>query len=95
MIASRDLLDELVVVRHDNLAGVVLTMSDRHPAITGSLSTPSGQAASGYFVVAFPADRGRWRSPSRRIVSTRPATSGAFELQDLPPGEYRLAYFTI
>ena len=93
-LASRDLLDELVVIRSDSLAGVTLTMSDRRPSVSGTLSTPTGRPASGFFVVAFPADRAAWRWPSRRIISTRPATSGAFELPDLPPGEYRLAVLT-
>ena len=93
-LASRDLLDELVVVRAESLAGVTLTLSDRRPSVSGTLSTTTGRPASGYFVVAFPADRAAWRSPSRRIISTRPATSGAFELTDLPPGEYRVAVLT-
>ena len=93
-LASRDLLDELVIVRGDSLAGVTLTMSDRRPSVSGTLSTPTGHPASGYFVVAVPADRAAWRWPSRRLVSTRPATNGLFELTDLPPGEYRLAVLT-
>ena len=92
--ASRDLLDELIQVRSDSITGVSVTLSDRRPAITGTLSTPAGRPASGYFVVAFPAERTSWRWPSRRIVSTRPATNGVFELQDLAPGEYRLVVLT-
>ena len=69
-------------------------MSDRRTAVSGTLSTPAGRPAAGYFVVAFPADRAQWRWPSRRVVSTRPATNGAFELTDLAPGEYRLAVLT-
>jgi hypothetical protein len=90
---SRDLLDDLITVR-TNVAGIMLRMSDRIPAITGSLSTPAGRPASGYFVVAFPADRSRWRWPSRAIAFTRPATNGAFALEGLPPGEYRVAVLT-
>jgi hypothetical protein len=93
-LASRDLLDELVIVRGDSLTGVTLTMSDKRPSVSGTLSTPAGRPASGYFLVAFPADRAAWRWPSRRIMSTRPATSGAFEFTDLPPGEYRVAVLT-
>jgi hypothetical protein len=93
-LASRDLLDELVIVRADSLAGITLTMSDRPPSVSGTLSTPAGRPASGYFVVAFPADRAAWQWPSRRIIFTRPATSGTFEFTDLPPGEYRLAVLT-
>lgn len=91
---ARDLLDDLVTIRAESLSGVVVRMTDRPPAIAGTLTTPAGRPASGFFVVAFPADRTLWRSPSRRVASTRPATNGAFMLEGLPPGEYRLAVLT-
>jgi hypothetical protein len=91
---SRDLLDDLVVVRTESMNGVMLAMIDRPASIGGALSTPAGDPAPGYFVVAFPADRKLWIWPSRRIVSARPATNGSFEFQQLPPGDYRLAVVT-
>lgn len=93
-VGTTDLLDELVVVRTDIVTGLTILISPRRPAIAGTLSTPAGRPASGYFVVAFPTDRALWRWPSRRIQTTRPATNGGFELMDLPPGEYRIAVLT-
>jgi hypothetical protein len=93
-LQGRDLLDDLVMVRGESLSGVVVRMTEKAPAITGTLTTPAGRPASGYFVVALPADRSQWRWPSRRIASTRPATNGAFALEGLPPGQYRVAVLT-
>ena len=88
-LASRDLLDEVLIVRTDDLSGVTVTMSDRRSGIQGALSTPAGTPASGYFVLAFPSAATLRRAPSRRVASTRPATNGNFDV-DLPPGEYIL-----
>jgi hypothetical protein len=89
-----DVLDGGLQLGTADLADVVLTLSDRHTAIDGSLSNTTGRPAPDYFMVAFATDRAMWRTPSRRVVSTRPSTSGAFEIKDLPPGTYYLAALT-
>ena len=91
---SRDLLDELVTVRAASMAGVVVRMNDKPSGIAGTLTTPAGRPASGYFVVAFPEEGARRRWPSRAIVVARPATSGAFVLEGLPPGRYKVSVLT-
>src|SRR5262249_40356389 len=70
---------------------VVLTFTDRHTSLSGSLVTASGRPAIDYTVIAFTANRDWWRAPFRRVLTSRPATNGAFVLHDLPPGEYFLA----
>ena len=91
---ARDLLDELLTVRAGNLSGVVVRLNDKPSAIAGTLTTPAGRPASGYFVVAFPDERARRRWPSRAVVVTRPATNGAFALEGVPPGRYKVAVLT-
>lgn len=85
-----DTLDGVLTVRAEGVTDLALTMSDKHPSLGGTLSTAEG-AATEYFLVAFAADKSMWRAPSRRVRSTRPSTTGAFELADLPPGQYYLA----
>jgi hypothetical protein len=85
-----DILDRVLTVEANGLSDLALTMSDRHSSVGGTLTT-SGGPATDYFLVAFTADKTLWRAPSRRVRSTRPATSGAFEVADLPPGQYYLA----
>ena len=85
-----DVLDGTLTVGADGVPDLSLNMSDRHSSVGGTLTTAGGPATE-YFLVAFTSDRALWRAPSRRVRSTRPATSGAFDVSDLPPGEYFLA----
>jgi hypothetical protein len=90
--AGRDLLDTPITFTPGQTpSDIVVTLTDRHSAIFGSLSTPAGQPASDYSVLVFPADRGLWAPDSRRTRSARPATDGAFTFDDLPMGAYLLA----
>lgn len=88
--AGVDVLDGILTVDANGLSDLTMTMSDRHSSVGGTLTTAGGPATE-YFLVAFAADKAMWRAPSRRVRSTRPATSGAFEVADLPPGQYYLA----
>jgi hypothetical protein len=89
---DRDILDtQVTVTPGQNIERIVVTLTDRHTALSGTLTTPAGQPAAGYFVIVLPADRALWRPDARRIRSIRPATDGRFEFADLPPGPYVLA----
>jgi hypothetical protein len=90
MTNGADVLDGILTVDANGLSDLTLTMSDRRSSVGGTLTTAGGPATE-FFLVAFTADKTLWRAPSRRVRSTRPATSGAFEVADLPPGQYFLA----
>jgi hypothetical protein len=95
IVGGRDLLDEgLEAVPGETLTEAVLTVTDRHTRLFGTLQSAAGLPAPEYFVVVFPTDRALWREDSRRIRSTRPATDGAFGFDDLPAGEYLIAALT-
>jgi hypothetical protein len=92
IVGGRDVLDvPLEFEPGVNLSEATLTLTDKHSELSGTLQTGTGVPATEYFIVAFPADRTRWRAGSRRMVSTRPANDGRFVLTDLPGGEYVLA----
>jgi hypothetical protein len=92
---GRDLLDSPFTMKSgEDMAGVVLTFSDQHTELSGTLQSAGGVPTTDYFVIAFPADRALWRAGSRRVVSARPGTDGAFAVRDLPPGNYLLAAVT-
>jgi hypothetical protein len=93
ILDGRDLLDHPLRIEDSDLTNVVITFSDRHTEIAGTLETPDGQPAADYVVVAIPEDRALWSS-ARRVQSSRPATSGRFAFADLPPGEYVIAALT-
>jgi hypothetical protein len=95
MVGGRDVLDTpLEVAPGSTLPPAVLTFSDRHTALSGTLRTGAAQVAPSYFIVVFPADRSLWRAPSRRIKTTRAGTDGAFVVRDLPAGDYLIAALT-
>jgi uncharacterized protein (DUF2141 family) len=96
VVDGRDLMDLPLEVdgSSSDLAGLVVTFSDRHSGVEGTLTTASGQPASEFVVIAYPVDRSYWRPGARRVVATRPSSDGAFTLMDLPAGEYFLAALT-
>jgi uncharacterized protein (DUF2141 family) len=96
-VAGHDLLDDPLAIAPDSgadVTGVVLTFTDRHTEITGTLQTPAGAPATEYFIVVFTTERRWWRPDGRRLAFARPATDGQFVIRDLPPGEYYLAALT-
>jgi hypothetical protein len=90
---GRDILDvPLTLTTSDaETTNVVLTFTDRHTSLSGSLVTAGGRPAIDYTIIVFTTNRDWWRPPFRRVLTARPATDGAFLLHDLPPGEYFLA----
>jgi hypothetical protein len=92
IVGGRDVLDDaLEMGRSGDISGATLTLTDRHSELAGILQTPTGSAATDYFVVVLPVNREQWRPQSRRIRSTRPASDGRFAFADLPAGDYLLA----
>lgn len=95
MVRGRDLLDATLDVDvGTDVSGAVLTLTDRHTEIGGTLQSPAGLPAPEHFVIAFPVDRTLWSPASRRVRMTRPATDGSFAFADLPAGNYLLAALT-
>lgn len=95
VINGRDVLDTPIdIPQGGDVTGALLTFTDRHNALTGTLQSASGAPASEFFVVVFPADRALWQRNARRMQSTRPGTDGKFTIRDLPAGEYFIAALT-
>jgi hypothetical protein len=96
MLGDHDLLDRPLELGADafDVDDIVLTFSDRHSMLSGTLSTSEGLAATDYFVVVVTTDRTLWRPDARRIRHVRPASDGSFAFVDLPAGDYVLAALT-
>jgi hypothetical protein len=91
MAAGKDLRDSGIdVSAGQDIDDVVVTLTDKHASIQGNvLGTPGSVVA----VMVFPAERQQWtnygwRPP--RFRTTRAGPSGAFQLTQLPAGEYFL-----
>jgi hypothetical protein len=90
VIGGKDVLDSETELEQ-NITGAVVTLSNRHTTLRGTMLGVAGAPTTSYHIVVYPADQTLWHATSRRIVTTRPATDGTFSFRDLPPGEYRLA----
>jgi len=91
---DRDIRDAPLTFAEGSLEDVTIRLTTSITELTGRLMTESGIAATEYFIVAFPADRGLWHAASPRVQMLRPAVDGTFSTKDLPPGTYRLAVLT-
>lgn len=89
---ERDVLDGgIEVLPGRTVAGVEVVLSDRVPSIGGTAVDERGQPASDYTVVAIGEDPAAWFLPGgRHLKKARPNQEGAFLLQNLAPGQYRV-----
>ncbi len=91
VLGGRETLDTPVEISGSNdLAGAVLTFTDRQTSLTGSVQDAAGAPADNFTIIVFPSDSQYWTPLSRRIQSTRPSTDGRFGFTGLPAGAYRL-----
>lgn len=92
---ARDLLDApFELAPGEILSDVVVTFTDRPAELTGALQNSSGTPTADYFILVCSTDRTFWFPNSRRIVSVRPNSTGAYSIRNLPPGEYFLSALT-
>jgi hypothetical protein len=93
-IEGRDLLRSPVIVDGQDVSGIVITFADRPAAVSGVVSDTAGRADSSAGVLAFPLDYQSWLengSPPAVVRAIHAAQTGAYTIQDLPPGEYLIA----
>lgn len=92
VVEGQDTLDFPFEVKPgQNVGSATITFTDRRSELSGTLQSSSGQPATGYTLIVFPADQRYWTPQSRRIRTARPATDGQFLFGNLPPGDYKIA----
>jgi protocatechuate 3,4-dioxygenase beta subunit len=92
---TRDLLDapfELAV--GEILSDVLVTFTNQPSELAGTLQNSSGTPTSDFFILVYSTDAGFWFPNSRRVVSVRPNSAGAFNIRNLPPGNYFISAVT-
>jgi len=95
VVNGRDAMDFPLEIRPgEDVAGAMLTMSDRSTELSGSIQDATGKPTSDFTIIIFPTDSRFWTPMSRRIQATRPSTDGRFQFRDLPSGDYRLIAVT-
>ena len=86
-----DVLDRPFTVTDQDVAGIEVRLADQSGSLEGTTRNAAGDAVFDSTVVVFPVDERTWSARARRIRATRPDTSGAFLISDLPAGEYFVA----
>jgi hypothetical protein len=73
--------------------GVVITLTDKGPQLSGTTRSGNGETAPGAVAIAFPVEREQWTGygiTPPRIRTAVADTSGAYRFSLLPAGEYFL-----
>lgn len=87
-IDGRDVTDQPIEVKTDNITGINVIFTNRISRLTGAVRDSRGGPVPGLTVIAFPADDALWRPQSRRIVTARTDQTGAYTIAALPEGAY-------
>jgi hypothetical protein len=87
---GRDISDTPIELDSSDVAGVILSFTDRTSELSGqvTLDTGTDEATT---VMVFPTDPSAWigyGSVSKRLVTTRADKTGNFSFQNLPGGDY-------
>ncbi len=92
--AGRDVRDAGLELGATDVRDVVLTLSDKQTAVSGTVYDEAGHTVPFAFVYIFPVDARRWDEDGRMLngVGGRPTgEDGSYQISDVPPGEYCLA----
>jgi hypothetical protein len=93
MLSGRDLSDDGFDAEGggDDLAGVVVTLTDAPAGISGVVRTSGGVPAAQAAVLVFSPNSAHWidhGTTPRRQLRTTTSKTGTFSVSGLPPGEY-------
>jgi hypothetical protein len=88
---GRDLADGAFELQSgDDISDVVITFSKAVTEISGHLIDGTGRPTAGYPIVVFSTRPADWVGGSRRVISAKPSSDGAYTIRGLPAGEYYL-----
>jgi hypothetical protein len=87
-VDGRDVTDQPIEVKNDNVTGLNVIFSDKISRISGTVRNSRGTGIAALTVIAFPTDDKLWLPQSRQILTSRTDQSGAYRLTAVPPGDY-------
>ncbi len=93
VVDGLDRLDHALSVGLSPVPNVTLVLSDRHPALVGTVVDGRGQPDSECDVLVFPDDPRlltTGRVSPRRIARVKASSQGNFSITTLPPGQYQI-----
>ena len=90
-VDGRDLTDQALDVKAENIGGINVIFTDRHSSLSGTIRDGRGNAVPDLTVILFPSDENLWLPQSRRIVTARADAAGTYKLAQVPAGDYLAA----
>ena len=91
-VDGKDITDEpLNVTAQETINGVIVTLTDRLPDVSGSVTNARGEPVKEYGVVIVPAEEKSGTVQTRYVRVGRPDQDGRFDVRGLPPGSYYAA----
>jgi protocatechuate 3,4-dioxygenase beta subunit len=90
MAGAQDISDTPVTIDANNIADVVIKLTDHQASLGGAARASSG-ADPNAVVLLFPADRNAWTATGatlRRLRSSRVSAQGTYQIANVPAGEY-------
>jgi hypothetical protein len=90
-VGGRDVSDVPMTVAGSDIAGLIVTLTDRAAGLTGTVRDARNAADAAATVLLFPTDRALWTDYGalpRRLRAVRTDRTGAFSIPALPAGEY-------
>ncbi|HKV98835.1 MAG TPA: carboxypeptidase-like regulatory domain-containing protein [Vicinamibacterales bacterium] len=92
-VDGRNVTDTGIVIERGSSTPVtaVIALTNQQSILSGLLTGLGGLPAVDYSIVAFSVDKEWWSPPFRRVRVVRPSSSGRFEFDELPGGDYHLA----
>jgi hypothetical protein len=89
MYQGRDIADVPIDVSGGDIAGIVVTLTDRPAEIVGTVRNATGADVDAS-VLVFPTEPALWTGTlnPRRMRSVRASKTGSYSVKGLPPGSY-------
>ena len=95
MVSGQDTLDfPMDFTAESDVTGAVITMTDEAGQVSGHLTDAAGKPALDYTIILASADERFWTPGSRRILTARTDSTGAYTLRNMPAGTYLLGAVT-
>ena len=90
-IGGADVLDAPLEIRDADVAGIVVSFTDRLPQVTGTVRSANETDLSETTVLMFPANHRAWVDSGmnpRRLRTARASRAGAYTIGNVPAGDY-------
>jgi len=90
-VGEDDIRDRAITFDGGSIGGATIWLTDQLTGVVGTLTTGDGSPTKDYAVVLFPEDLSLWHPTTPRVAVAALDNSGAFRLNNLPEGRYRIA----